>query len=80
MVCDAIMEQHAFDRQTMILNSFDEDQDSSPHRGEKRVISEMDFFAEKKGRDEQDSSTLTEIKDNGDDQLHGLDINVRIPI
>lgn len=49
--------EHSFDHRTMILNSFD-DQDLSVDRTETRVVSEMDFFAEKKNIDgAKDSSS-----------------------
>ncbi|PIN02157.1 hypothetical protein CDL12_25329 [Handroanthus impetiginosus] len=65
------MEQ-GFNHQSIILNSFDMDQVSRVDHREKRVVSEMDFFTEKKNCDDTDVELIKEESQQGR-QLHSDD-------
>ncbi|KAI3456905.1 hypothetical protein Pfo_013568 [Paulownia fortunei] len=70
--------EHAFNHQTMILNSFG-DQVLSVDHGEKRVVSEMDFFAEKKNCHEDRSSVEIKNESEQGNELH-LDISTGLDL
>lgn len=61
--------EHSFDHRTMILNSFD-DQDLSVDRTETRVVSEMDFFAEK--------TNICDAKDSSSEDGNQLNLGLRV--
>lgn len=74
------MEQYSFDgHRTMILNSFDDQVSSVVDHTEERVLSEMDFFAEKiNGTLEGDDASSTRVnEETGDGNLLTLELRVR---